>query len=225
MCPTPSPQTQTRAYVDHNGDLHDPDYRDFPVLRPSSRCTQPTKRRTSASSAARSRSHDRYPMSMQPPRPNWERDWGTEVADSDDEDDMDEVESQSHFSPFASHHGSPRRNHSALGRPTYNSYYYYADAPQTASPLGSYEDESPNALQLHESPFGDDDDGEVVEESRKTACLIRKVSKQKKSMEAETEKEVDEPSPMLRSLDEECFEDDHASTYVSLTFHSYPTRC
>lgn len=159
----------------------------------------------------RSRSHDRYPM--QPPRPSWERDWGTEVGDSDDEDDEDEVESQSHFSPFASQHGSPRKNtsHIALGRSGYSSYYY-ADLPQTASPFSSYEDESPNALQLHESPFGDDEVDEVIEESRKTASLIRKVSKPKKSVDVETEKEVDTPSPMLRSLDEEDLEDRHAST-------------
>ncbi|KAI0748422.1 hypothetical protein C8Q80DRAFT_737925 [Daedaleopsis nitida] len=200
MSATPSPY-QTRAYVDHNGDLHDPDYRDFPVLRPSSRSHQPSKRRTSASSAVRSRSQDRY--AMQPPRPSWERDWGTELGDSDEEDQFEEAESQSHFSPFASHHGSPRKSTAALPR---TNYYYYADAAHTSSPLSSYEDESPNALQLHESPFGEDETDEVIEESRKTASLIRKVSKPKKSVSVdleELEKDCEEPCPMLRSLDDD----------------------
>ncbi|KAI0723814.1 hypothetical protein C8T65DRAFT_627514 [Cerioporus squamosus] len=214
MCPTPSPQTQTRAYVDHNGDLHDPDYRDFPVLRPTSRASDNQKRRrTSASSAARSRSHDRYSIAMHPSRPNWERDWGTEV-DSDEEIDDDETESQSHFSPFASQHGSPRKHtsHSAFGRSTtFTSTYYYFDAPPTTSPMGSYEDESPNALQLHESPFDDEAAAEeVIEESRKTACLIRKASKPRKSVEVEVEKVAEEPSPI--SIDEEQYEDEHGST-------------
>ena len=215
-CPTPSPQTQTRAYVDHNGDLHDPDFRDFPFMRPNSRTSDNHKRRrTSASSAARSRSHDRYSIAMHPTRPNWERDWGTEV-DSEEEFGDDETESQSHFSPFASQHGSPRKHTSpsAFGRPTaYTSTYYYFDAPPTTSPVGSYEDESPNALQLHESPFDDDAaTEEVVEESRKTACLIRKASKPKKSVEVVAEKEVEQPSPIY--VEAEQYEDEHGSTSV-----------
>ncbi|RPD80502.1 hypothetical protein L226DRAFT_455216 [Lentinus tigrinus ALCF2SS1-7] len=215
MCPTPSPQSQPRAYVDHNGDLHDPDYRDFPVLaaRPNSRASDNHKRRrTSASSAARSRSHDRYSIGMHPPRPKWERDWGTEV-DSDEDDEYEEAESQSHFSPFASQHGSPRKHtsHSAFSRPTYTSTYYYFDAPPTGSPVGSLEDESPNALQLHESPFDDDAVAEeVIEESRKAACLIRRASKPKKSVEVEVEKEIVQPSPI--TIEEEEYEDEQGST-------------
>ncbi|RDX46939.1 hypothetical protein OH76DRAFT_1302728, partial [Lentinus brumalis] len=217
MCPTPSPQTQTRAYVDHNGDLHDPDYRDFPVLRPTSRASDYQKRRRpSAGSAARSRSHDRYSIAMHhKSRPNWERDWATEV-DSDEENYDDETESQSHFSPFASQHGSPRKHssQSAFGRSTYASTYYYFDGPPTASPMSSYEDESPNALQLHESPFDDDTvTEELFEESRKAAYLIRKASKGKKSVELEAEKEFEQPPAIsLDDHEEEQYEDEHEST-------------
>ena len=145
------------------------------------------------------------------------REWG-EVAIEGDDDEDEEVESQSHFSPFASHHGSPRKNMSQSAFGFSSSYpssqYYFAEKAPTTTPSGSCEDEPSNALQLHESPFEDDAD-EVIEESRKTACLIRKVSKPKKSatLEAQTEKdEEDESSPALRSLEEEGGEDEHAST-------------
>ncbi|KAM5538115.1 hypothetical protein V8D89_008312 [Ganoderma adspersum] len=212
---SPASHTQTRVYVDHNGEIHDPDYRDFPVLRATARPNPTGKpRRTSTSSATRSCSHDRY----RPTRPSWERDWTTEVGDSDDENDEDEAGSQSHFSPFASHRSSPRKHtsHSGFGFvPSYSSnYYYFSEKAPSVSPQNSYEDENSNALQLHESPFEDDAD-EVIEESRKTACLIRRVSKPKKAstLEAQAEKdEDDESSPALRSLDEEDDEDGHGST-------------
>ncbi|KAI0647483.1 hypothetical protein C8Q79DRAFT_1000394 [Trametes meyenii] len=208
MSPTPSPHTQTRAYVDHNGDLHDPDYREFPVLRPSSRTHHHGKRRrtsTGSANATRSRSHDRHSLGMHPTRPGWERDWGTEADDSDVEDLDDDAESQSHFSPFASHHASTRKNtsHSAFTfSPPYHpsTYYYFADAPQSSSPVGSLEEE--NALQLHESPFGEDETEEVAEETRpRSACLIRKGSKPKKSPSKEPRSEKvavsEEPSEAL----------------------------
>ena len=59
------------------------------------------------------------------------------------------------------------------------------------------------------------DAGEVIEESRKTACLIRRVSKPKKAstLEAQAEKDLDdESSPALRSLDEEGDDDGHGTT-------------
>lgn len=215
MSASPASHTQTRVYVDHNGEIHDPDYRDFPVLRATARPNPAGKPRpTSTSSAARSCSHDRY----RPTRPSWERDWNTEVDDSDDENDEDEAGSQSHFSPFASHRSSPRKHtsHSGFGYvPAYcSNYYYFSEKALSASPQNSYEDDNSNALQLHESPFEDDAD-EVIEESRKTASLIRRVSKPKKAstLEAQAEKdEDDESSPALRSLDEEGDEDGHGST-------------
>ncbi|KAI1788386.1 hypothetical protein LXA43DRAFT_974857 [Ganoderma leucocontextum] len=212
---SPASQTQTRVYVDHNGEIHDPDYRDFPVLRATARPTPSGKRRrTSTGSAARSASHDTY----RPTRPSWERDWSTEVDNSDNENDEDEAESQSHFSPFASHRSSPRKHtsHGGFGFvPSYPSnYYYFSEKGPAASPQNSYEDENSNALQLHESPF-EDDANEVIEESRKTASLIRRASKPKKAstLEAQAEKdEDDESSPALRSLEEESDEYGHEST-------------
>ncbi|KAI0780494.1 hypothetical protein BD413DRAFT_3684 [Trametes elegans] len=230
MSPTPSPHTQTRAYVDNNGDLHDPDYRDFPVLRASSRSHHPGKRRrtsTGSASAVRSRSHDRYSqysLAMQPPRPNWEREWGTEADDSDVEDFDEDTESQSHFSPFASQHASTRKitSHSAFNFSPYHppTSYYLMDAPYTSSPVGSLEEEHSNALQLHESPFGEDEAEEVAEEVRsRSSCLIRKGSKPKKntSKDVRSEKFVvsEEPSQTTGPFDLSDLSndiDEHAST-------------
>ncbi|KAI0373087.1 hypothetical protein BV20DRAFT_921711, partial [Pilatotrama ljubarskyi] len=227
MSTTPSSHAQTRAYVDHNGDLHDPDYRDFPVLRPASRSNQNhsgKRRRTStgSASAVRSRSHDRYSIAVHPARPYWERDWSTELDNSDVEDIEDDNESQSHFSPFASHHASARKNttHSAFSFAPYHppTYYYFADAPQTSSPVGSLEEEHPNALGLHESPFSEDEieDGAETRSRSRSSCLIRKTSKSKKnaSKEARNEKVTvseEEPSQAVSPFDEHD-RDEHAST-------------
>lgn len=217
MSATPSPHAQTRAYVDHNGDLHDPDYRDFPVLRTTTHSPTTRKQRrtsTGSANAARSRSHDRYPVNANPTRPGWERDWGTEVDDSDVEDFDDDTESQSHFSPFASQHAATRKNtsHSAFNFSPYHppNYYYFADAPQTSSPVGSLEEEHPNALGLHESPFGEDETEEVVEDVRsRSVCLIRKTTKPKKN--APKDEKSEEPTQVLSAFDENDV-DEHATT-------------
>ena len=233
---SPSPRTpQTRAYVDHNGDLHDPDYRDFPVLPlPTRNVSTATRRRTSTGSGARSRSHERYSVALNPPRPSWERNWGAEIDESDDECEEIEAEGQSQFSPFASHHDPPRKNvnSNAYTPPSYTSpYYYFSDTTPTSSP-DSYDDDNTNALQLHESPFGDDVE-ETSEESKKRSCLVRRGSKPKKaaSMEEQMEKDDEEPSRSLRPLDEDV-EDECASTLVlsllslvvrTLTMRNSPT--
>ncbi|KAI0665270.1 hypothetical protein C8Q70DRAFT_1049425 [Cubamyces menziesii] len=221
MSATPSPRHQTRAYVDHNGDLHDPDYRDFPVL-PAARSHHASKRRrTSASSATRSHSHDRYSVGVKPACPNWERGWGTEAYDSDVEDVDDDAESQSHFSPFASQNASTRRStsHSAFSFAPYHppAYYYYTDAPQSSSPVGSLEEEQEqtNALQLHQSPFGEEDAEDVAEEVRsRSSCLIRKSSKPKKGASRDAREKVtveEEESQSVSPFDEDDV-DMHAST-------------
>ncbi|KAH9931722.1 uncharacterized protein BXZ73DRAFT_47230 [Epithele typhae] len=207
---TPESQTQTRAYVDHNGDFHDPDYRDFPIIRPPSRNNNVSKRRRSSGSATRSPSRERYAMTLSPPRPSWERDWTQEVDESDAEDD-DEAESQSHFSHFASPQSSPRKHASSAVRSSYTStYYYFPDAAPTSSPSGSLEDE--NALQLHESPFGDNA-AELVEEPKRCAVLVRQRSKPKKTsgVEMQTEKAA-ESAPSLHTVDEVTEDDEHATT-------------
>ncbi|KAJ7580243.1 hypothetical protein C8J56DRAFT_962607 [Mycena floridula] len=74
---------QTKVYVDHDGDLHDPDYRDFPTFSPAQR------RRVSASSSDLL-SRDAFP------RPSWE-------LQEEDEDVFEEEEeryrSESRLSP------------------------------------------------------------------------------------------------------------------------------
>ncbi|KAI0823596.1 hypothetical protein BC628DRAFT_1411601 [Trametes gibbosa] len=212
---TPSPHTQTRAYVDHNGDLHDPDYRDFPVLRPTTRSSSHAgkTRRTSTGSAnaVRSRSHDRYSLGVQPTRPGWERDWGAEAYDSDVEDVDDDTESQSHFSPFASQHASSRKNtsHNTFSFANYQPpSYYFTDALPTSSPVGSLEEEHSNALGLRDSPFDEDEVEEIAEESRpRSSCLIRKSSRPKKG--PPKDEKADATSQTLSPFDDA---DEHAVT-------------
>ncbi|TFY50278.1 hypothetical protein EVJ58_g11114, partial [Rhodofomes roseus] len=111
-------------------------------------------------------------------RPEWERDWTTEPgADTDDEEDeVTDAESQSHYSPLASaSRASPRRAvtiHTTQPYTGYSPYSdYYADPqplPFAASPSGSHESpitESP----LEDSPFDEDelDASEDTERKRK----------------------------------------------------------
>ncbi|KAI0693364.1 hypothetical protein BC835DRAFT_1415987 [Cytidiella melzeri] len=122
----------SRAYVDHHGDMHDPDYRDFPVLSvPQKRFTSPVRRssgnknRRSASTHSINSStyrtsspgssstnviRDRYSTYPLVARPDWERDWATELDENEDEEvevdsiveDEDDEESQEAHSPFYS---------------------------------------------------------------------------------------------------------------------------
>ncbi|KAH9950217.1 hypothetical protein B0H21DRAFT_561782 [Amylocystis lapponica] len=163
---------QTRAYVDHRGDLHDPDYRDFPVLRPTARSRQMNRHRRTSSGTARSRSTSRggdhystYSMA----RPGWERDWSTENEDEEEamlEDDDDE--SQSHHSPFATHQHARK----SVPAPTYAhpahvspySHFFGETVPMASSPPGSLE-ESP--LHSADSPFRDETESDAFEEEPK----------------------------------------------------------
>ncbi|CAL1705418.1 unnamed protein product [Somion occarium] len=149
----------SRAYVDHRGDLHDPDYRDFPVLRSK---TTHKQRRTSASSS-RSLSvprdgYNRYSnsYSMATPtgvRPEWERDWTAEGADAEEdeepEDDATTFSSHSHFNPFVSESRTRRF------APQYSPPRWFGEpTPLSSSPVSLNDDENEdNALQLVSSPF------------------------------------------------------------------------
>jgi hypothetical protein len=75
--PPSSPRPQPRAYVDSTGELHDPDYRDFPAL-PHARRGGAQKRRRASSP-------------IRPGRPSWERSGGyaSELEDDDDAPDAD----------------------------------------------------------------------------------------------------------------------------------------
>lgn len=194
-----SPESPSRAYVDHRGDLHDPDYRDFPILRPTrrSKSSMTRKQRRTSGSSARSQSITRtdryssYPLAV-PSRPSWERDWNTEIFDDEDEDDLDadlgdatDVESQSHSSPFSS--ASSRLSYTRVS--PYSSPYsnhYGEPLIMSSSPISISED---NALQLISSPFEETElDGADIEEEERPksrrSCLIRKCSgRQQKNKE------------------------------------------
>ncbi|KAJ3484755.1 hypothetical protein NLI96_g5418 [Meripilus lineatus] len=189
-----SPESPSRAYVDHRGDLHDPDYRDFPILRPTRRSKSSMtrkQRRTSGSShrshsATRSDRFSAYPLAV-PSRPSWERDWNAEILDDEDEDEMDadlgdatDVESQSHSSPFYS--PSSRLSYTSRLPPpyptAYSSHYYGEPIIMSSSPISISED---NALQLISSPFEETEfDAPDMEEDERPksrrSCLIRKSS-------------------------------------------------
>lgn len=61
--------TQAKVYVDHMGDMHDPDYRDFPVL-PTTFSRRPRAQRASSSA---------YSYTSHYGRPNWERGYTSET--------------------------------------------------------------------------------------------------------------------------------------------------
>ncbi|KAH9843106.1 uncharacterized protein C8Q71DRAFT_853604 [Rhodofomes roseus] len=232
--PTHHKHGQTRAYVDRHGDLHDPDYRDFPVL-PATRTTSASRRRRT-SHGARSRSTSRhgdrhYSTAYSIARPEWERDWSTEAGEEDEDVFDDDTESQSHYSPFASH-AVPRRSATVHSTPAYRSYvpvpysdYTSGPQPLSSSPVDSLDDHSPSMLQdspLYDSPFlADDLEGESEERRQKksrrcsgsSAILGRKSSKKSSSqvkevtMEASSEKSDSEHVAQQFSVDGECADD------------------
>ncbi|PCH37945.1 hypothetical protein WOLCODRAFT_96170 [Wolfiporia cocos MD-104 SS10] len=180
--PTQRKHAQTRAYVDRNGDLHDPDYRDFPVLPPSARTSLNMARRRRSHALPRSRSVSRqidrrYSSYSLTPRPEWERDWSTEVEDEDaDALADDDNESQSQHSPFASH-ATTRRSATIHVAHAYHGYQPYVGEPQpilSSTPSGSLEDEQSPSLALQDSPlqestFLTDESEELQQEKRKKA--------------------------------------------------------
>ncbi|KAI0080517.1 hypothetical protein K474DRAFT_1704593 [Panus rudis PR-1116 ss-1] len=169
-----SPGSSSRAYVDHRGDLHDPDYRDFPIY--SGAKTTRKQRRTSASSA-RSHSVPRadHRHSTYSTRPDWERDWTAEDVDDDDEDDVQTFESMSRFSPFVSEPRTRQIQHYP------QSLYLGERTPISSSPVSLGEE---NALQLVHSPF---DEAHAEDEERPRSRLLRKSPSTKKA-EASHEK-------------------------------------
>ncbi|EPS95435.1 hypothetical protein FOMPIDRAFT_126191 [Fomitopsis schrenkii] len=159
---------QTRAYVDHRGDLHDPDYRDFPVLPTPTRRTRSHNQHRASGAAhhsrrSRSTSRPRYSSSyaLTSP-PEWERDWTELDDDSDDDAEASDADSQNTHLPLA--RASPRRavtiHTTTQPYTSYTPYSdYYADSqplPFATSPTGSRESpiqESP----LEDSPFEEDE--------------------------------------------------------------------
>ncbi|KZT09552.1 uncharacterized protein LAESUDRAFT_674317, partial [Laetiporus sulphureus 93-53] len=201
--PTQHKNDQTRAYVDRNGDLHDPDYRDFPVLSPqalpsiSSRYKRRRSDGTTTRSSSTSRNTDRRYSSTTysaMTRPEWERDWSHEIEDEDREmEDADENESQSHYSPFAST-VNMRRSASIHTAHTFKPYTSYSQfivgepQPIASSPTVSMDDEH-GTTQIHdsplqESPFLPEEPEQLVEEARRSSghsSILRRGSKKSES--------------------------------------------
>jgi hypothetical protein len=111
------------VYVDHRGDLHDPDYRHFPAMP-----TTPTKRRSTSQRV-----------------PAWERGYSRAPAYDLDEDDEDADGSESEYAHSFSHSRpltpvsrvTRSASNPARARPkTYSSFYsdtYYSDHGQPPS--------------------------------------------------------------------------------------------
>ncbi|KAL6301840.1 hypothetical protein BKA93DRAFT_796103 [Sparassis latifolia] len=216
--PSHATHHQTRAYVDHHGDLHDPDYRDFPVLHPSR-----NDRRRPSSGTARSRSTSRgryssYSITAAAARPNWECDWSTEFEADEEEAELEDAESQSHFSPFAT---PPRRRASGHASPSYAytpyaatpAYSHYfaesaAPVPMSVSPAGSLEENASSPMR------GSVLEDEIEEEGgkkrrRRSISLNRNTSKKMRRsaaaaeppLEAGSEKSAPNPNSSRLALD------------------------
>ncbi|KAH8106924.1 hypothetical protein BXZ70DRAFT_1003819 [Cristinia sonorae] len=190
-----SSASSSRAYVDHRGEFHDPDYRDFPTyphqnasrIRSTTTAATRKQRRTSASS----HTYDRRPLT-QPSA--WDR-----VVDSDD-DDESESESQTHFSPFQSTDSRARRNH-------HYSYYFGEIIPMSSSPTSIQE----NALGLDTtSPFEEED---AFEEPRK----LRRSSRRRSGESKRAAEERDEEEAQTKERDSESIIESGGSDVPSCT--------
>ncbi|KAK0463539.1 uncharacterized protein EV420DRAFT_1094670 [Desarmillaria tabescens] len=91
---------QPRVYIDRKGNMHDPDYRHFPVLSSS----------PASSSSSSSYSHS---------RPTWETGYQSAIPDDDDDIQGD------YYDPFTNH---ALRRSSSLTRPT-TPYYPFSSSP------------------------------------------------------------------------------------------------
>lgn len=188
---TANVRAAARAYVDHTGEMHDPDYRDFPVLPPRHHQKNLTKPRransahsritSSTSSAARPDRYKTYPLVA---RPDWERGWATEVEDLDEEEEAPSSYEGGVRSPFSSSSSSSERTPSSRRASlppsvytyTPSSYFFSEPVSTTSSPVDSLEEEE---NEREQSPFDD-----VAEEtrfpgntSRTAASILRKMKR------------------------------------------------
>ncbi|KAI0345121.1 hypothetical protein BDW22DRAFT_1000165 [Trametopsis cervina] len=145
-----SATTSSAAYVDHRGDLHDPDYRDFPVLPINHNNNNRTPRRAASTGSKDARRTDRYSTYPLVARPEWERDWVEETQ-------FDREEEEGSVEGLWSE--SPRRASMPVFHSRFPRVYPYTAEPMavpgltfstTSSPVDSL-DEEPEA----ESPFAD----------------------------------------------------------------------
>ncbi|KAI0797503.1 hypothetical protein C8Q75DRAFT_3801 [Abortiporus biennis] len=187
--------SSSRAYVDHRGDLHDPDYRDFPLLPPTARSKSTRKQRRTSGSSARSHSATRgdarysnYSVNYAT-RPSWERDWTVNFVDDEDEDELEDEDGTVESHSYSHHTPSTRtvHNHSSHHHQysTHYSPYYGEPVVLSSSPVSLGDD---NALQLlgtmtlDESAFEAEIEEVDLEERPRSrrSCLIRKTTNAKK---------------------------------------------
>ncbi|KAJ8463672.1 hypothetical protein ONZ45_g17498 [Pleurotus djamor] len=122
-----SPSSSSNAaYVDHHGNLHDPDFRHFPSY-------SPTKRRSVSVNSAH------YPYS----RPQWEL--GSAVDEDDDEEDVQERRYSNNY--YNKRHSMYATSRYAPSYPT--TTYTYISSPISSSPT-SYSSEE---TALDDSPL------------------------------------------------------------------------
>lgn len=172
--------------------MHDPDYRDFPVLPPrhqqkilsAPRRSSSTHSRISTSTSTNNR-HDRYKTYPLVVRPEWERGWSTEGEDLDEEDEEPSSYEGGVRSPFTNSSSSSERTPSSRRASlppsvytyTPSTYYFSEPVSTTSSPVDSLEEEQDEREQ---SPFED-----MVEEehrspgntSRTAASILRKMKR------------------------------------------------
>lgn len=209
--------TCSRAYVDHRGDLHDPDYRDFPVLPAKRRVTNSQKMRqqrrsysanatlyaqqqlskTARRQSSASTLSDRYSTYPLVARPEWERDWATEAEELDEnEDEEDDVESQEALSPFtsssASSSSSPTTSTSrraSMPPSIYERSGFFYTEPRTASATSSPVGSLEEQEEDHESPF---EDAESASPKGKAASLLKRMKRCSSVDQHQQERQLEE---------------------------------
>ncbi|TCD64245.1 hypothetical protein EIP91_004314, partial [Steccherinum ochraceum] len=133
--------------------------------------------------------------------PSWER--AVDSDEFDDDDDVSDGESQSHFSPFSSSDSRARR------AAAYSHYFGGDRVPVSSSPVSLCD----NALQLEEaSPFEEEDASELRAEEPKK---LRRHSR-RRSVESKRKEEVAEPE---RDDDEQLAGNDEDEEHVESIPH------
>jgi hypothetical protein len=209
--------TPKAAYVDHHGDLHDPDYRHFPPM------TRPTRRKIA---------RPRWETSYAYPYPYAHQEMDQEM---EDEEDLEAYQDQD--ASFA-YSGRPRGWTTSTNASSSSTYHpYYHAFPPSPPPLTSTFTYSPptslgsDDMVLEEdadSPFVCETEGEEKKaKERERWCPVSKYASRRK-------KEDDRaPSPVDPAIEEK--QDEHRGpraspsltaeleqwTYVTLTFTNY----
>ncbi|GLB34555.1 hypothetical protein LshimejAT787_0201200 [Lyophyllum shimeji] len=186
----------TSAYVDRHGELHDPDYRQFPIAQPLT-----SKRHSSHSHA--------YAMAT---RPRWE------LADEDavDDEDADEDFSRSsiigrhhsrgtHSNSFSSYHQQrPFATYTYYPTPTYshiNKHHTYSNHHHHV-PQSFDSDETVLDEDDEDDAFGDRDSSSKAHNgvSRMLLRTKREFTRKRRSLDGASRKSIDSSSPYSHTL-------------------------